>query len=648
MGGWVSSRTHLSYYLLSIAFGLFYGSPIFGQAILPPSLSDTTVISADILDFVQVQHLLPTPLPTQPAVIEELHSSLHSLKQAKVLATQIGLSQYLFWGDTLHSHGIPSQWYSQIYGHTNLQLGNLPLRLGGQLVAIDGQLDGRLSSFSFGFDAAAWQERMREKYLLPNDWKEVQQALNLSPNELKTLEEQFQFDIYRQIVSHPRFAELKATAQNQLDSLVAAQLDRVTLEKWQKTLHTIQKIEQRYQQLWDIRQQLSPDETLRAIEAKAERLKQQWLALAQPDSLRQKLLNNDSLRLKEKCLSMTKAFEVGQFNLHDNEYTAQHLPLNGIHYSFTSKHLYGEIGWGNQALNSQFLPNLGALLLSRYQGQRFFFLKAGIGKQSHHNGSISLLRAKAHTSPKDSSFVFPKENLVIATSGAMALTKDLRLETDIALSEHDLIQLAPSDAPASIPTTEKLAFEWRSVYQTKEEQLKVGLGYFYVGTAFTTLGNPFLLTGRQGLRLDLRTQLWERKLSIHLSGKYGWNTNGTLSSNEFEHLQLRGELRWQWGRSQQILLRMMPNTFQQYQSEQVAASAQNTIYSVQGIFFSSIGQTPTLLHYSSKQFRQQFQISRYPKYWQSTISIPARRFATNPKPIHSSKIAIGWSKAIKD
>lgn len=588
----------LGRFLWQIVLGIVFIPSAFGQIIPSYSLSDTSVLSVQVRDFIQVNDLLPTHLSASNTPFQELQSTFEQLKKPEIPQTHVGLNQYFFWGDTLDNNAISTNFYSQLYANTKVQLGQLPLQLGGQLVAIDGQLDLRLSSLTFGFDAAEWQQNLREKYLLPDDWLEAQKALNLTPEELQALEEQFQFDIYQQILAHPHFAGLKATAQHKVDSLVAVQADSLALEKWQKTATIIQNIEQTYQRLWDIRQKVSPYTTLKGIEEKTQQLKSRWLSLANPDTVHQKLLSNDQLKLQEKWLTLTKDFEIGQFGLHDSEYTAQYLPLNGVHYSFSGKQLYGEMGWGNQALNSNFLPTLSSLLISRYHGQRFFFLKAGIGEEENSYGSIGLLRAKTYSKMEDSTFVLPKENLVIATSGATDLSNHIKLETDIALSQHDIIQLAPIDATTDISSSERLAFKLRSLYQTKRKRLSFGIGYFHVGNAFKTLGNPFLLTGRQGLRLDIKTWLWKRKLAINLSGKYGWNTNSEVVTNDFKHLQLRGEVRWKLGKQNQILLRFMPNTFQQYQSEQIAAAAQNTIYSAQGIFFHSLGkhQLSTIIH----------------------------------------------------
>lgn len=440
-----------------------------------------------------------------------------------------------------------------------------------------------------------------------------QRIVDYRSQEKPKLDEQQWNTIKRELcqraLQHPKTLSFQSNTELFIDSLVQRiqpdmlqSVDPKYLNQLKTGFAPIQLINQNYKQLWQ-QKQAEDFRLWRDIRTKADKFEQQILEYQDTEYLKTKILQSDSTSKLQRLLLLTRGANIGLFSVNESELNIRHLVLNGIQYQYEDQAFFGQVSYGNQALNSNFFPSLGNVFLNRFLGRNFIFLQAGIGQQAEDHLSFAYLQARDVSDARDSTFSFPKFNRVFNVSGQKTISKTLALVVETGFSDYDLgsFQLSTDENPNS--QQERLAATIGLNYTFPKTGLMANLSYFHIGSQYVTMGNPFLLTGRQGLSAALKARLFDNKLLANATLKYG---HGTREEATFEEWQIMGELSYQFGKQNTVSARFMPNLFDQAVYD-YNINVTSNIYTIQSTLYKEIGGIPSNSVLSLTNLRTDFQ-----------------------------------------
>lgn len=560
-----------------------------------------TLVDSTMLAFIKEQGISQLPqlslltelsdFITLPAEITALDSNQFQLPQFNAA---LNIDNFYRSGDTSLLIG-----EAGLFTNLNLEAGvavmGIPLQSSFNTVLKNGQLQRDFSTVSLRFDASAYREQLIAKYESVKEWgsilDESENMLSFSPAELEGLKNELRYEFYRQLRNHPKIQELKQTVsatidslQQSVDSTLVGMQDSVQA-KYGIAAEQLEKIEEQYNQYWEWKKSAENYTELKAIKQKIKAAKEKWQAALDPTHQLQALLKNKALSKKEKWLAMTAGLEIGQFVLDQHDFTVNQMSVAGVRYQYQKDKYFGQVAYGKQYQKALYHPLFNAPVANALTG-RHFWLASG-GMQTAQQGiSLTTLYATDRDEP-DSVFTFPQHNLVVATQAHQQIGRNFRVEGSAALSRN---MIGQGNVPIETTTdqqAERLATELLLVKEG--ERMTIGAGYFYTGRQFVSLGNPFLLLGRQGLSTKLSTNWWKGKVALNVEGKYGWSLDATTDPSSFTEWQIKGELSVQAGKNGTITGQFIPNTLQQQQSETTLTSNSN-IFALQGFFQHKIGK----------------------------------------------------------
>lgn len=483
--------------------------------------------------------------------------------------------------------------FTTVNVNAGLEVGGIPLQASGSTILKNGILQEDFSTVSLRFDAQAYKEQLFNKYLPVREWKDLMdEQLNVfdfTPEELQGLKDELLFELYRRLMNDPRIQELQQeinttidSLEQQLDTTITTVKDSIKA-KYGIATEQLKKIEEQYNKYWEIKKSIDNYKDLKAIKAKIKAVREEWEKELDPEYQLNRLLKSGQLKAKEKWLAMTAGLEVGQFVLNQDEFTINQMSVAGVRYQYQKGQYFGEVAYGKQYQKALYNPLFNVPIANPLSGRHFWLATGGLVAEKQ-GLSVTALYANDRDEP-DSLFTFPKHNLVLATQGYQEIGKGLLLEGNIAISQGGLGQVDGLNEIGRGQQAEKIATEFLLV---KEGRLgTIGAGYFYTGRQFISLGNPYLLIGRQGLSTKLSTSWWEDRMSMNITGKYGWSLNGEADPNGFTEWQVKGELSLKVGKNSTITGQFIPNTLNQNSGEENFQSRSN-IFALQGFFLHQL------------------------------------------------------------
>ena len=636
------------------------------QIIVP----DTTFYEQKILSYLETHELLPDSVSLNINGLSEVENRLEKEKGISRRISpeiSIALNNFVASKDTNLYSNIDKLVYSNLQIGTRISLGDIPFSLGGNLVWLDGAYNANLSTFIFSFDEKQFLNNLKIKhYSVPKTedfFNPTRNILDLTEQELEEIEKRKRFLYYQQVISHPKFRAHKSELENKTDSLIIdlqknigvdtliregnswkytidsvinsnqnhfntdpldfaemglqdradsaflnnnlnVDIDTALLYKYEESLDLLYEVEDNYKKAW--RERSRQDyRTWRQIEEKTKTFDEKLKQIENPKNLKERLLNENRLSPFQKILMNTKGLELGQYSLHDSELTARYLNLTGINYEYTGSSVFGQVAYGNQVLPSLFFFQSD---LNHKNQRRYLFLKGGIGKETANYTQISYLQVNEKDLSGDSTFVFPKQNRVVAWKGQLAFEEQLGLTSEFAFSDLDFGNQSAIDfGNQSGWNSQKMAIATKFSFKPKSNKLKIGTGYFYTGPQYSSLGNPFLLTNRQGVSLEAKGDLFNRRIILNGTAKYGKSIDESLF-NAFKDFQFLGEATFRFGKRNSLKASVMPNVYNQNIYDNQEVRSQNVIYSVQGTFVKKIKRTQAITVFNMTNLRTNFQI----------------------------------------
>lgn len=497
-----------------------------------------------------------------------------------------------------------AQWHNYIEGQQNIQIGKIPLKLSGRLVFKDHAFSASLSNANVSFALNDYLAQQRAAYLegyqVENLLFEQDNPLDLSPEALDYFKTKVRQTFYQAVVSSPTYIALHQKLEEELkkqaakkDSVYALQ-DSLYTDSLQQKLNVLQQVSQKYVQEWD---KLNKVDAISKQElmSKAAALNKEWQEKYSLEGVKSMLLDS-SKTTKDKILLWTKDFKLGLISPQGSVLGMRNLALKGIEYSWEHKDVYGSACYGVQSLNvnSRFIPFIRSSFYRTFEGRKFAYGQIGYGKADGDHLAFSLLHASSSASEVDTSFVYPTKNQVFAIDAQKALTKQLDFKLDAAFSSHNLQAVNVSE-PIVMNNRDRSAAELKLNYTFEQLKSALGLGYFYVGSKYVSLGNPFLLTNRQGLVASAKTQAL-KNLQLDVEARIGSPvTEQSDLSATTKDWQLIGTAQWFFSSSNSLTVGVSPNTFRQNGYGNYNISAHSFLFYSQLLTQHRIGEQTNLL-----------------------------------------------------
>jgi len=572
-------------------------------------------------------------------------------KTVKLKGIDIRASHFYISGDsTRHSNSFQQPHYSTFGVSAQTYLLKKPVQIGGDLVLVNGKINPNLSTLSINFDSNQFLSTLKEKYA-PNTapgefFNKKLNPLDLSVDESKIFEEEFLFTIFQQIVAHPSFRKfateklvLNDSLHNRVDSILfdhkksieeitvkeelniqsnkydekfteKSNLDSLNIEAllWEhlsleysikvdleNTYSEINKIADeidkinalysRYDELWHSKTERNKEVT-NSLRNKLHDYNTEIRKRSEKDKLKKHIGRQKGLGSIDKILLYTQDFDLGLFSINRSDHIANYLSLNGIRFSYDNNKYFGELAYGNQSLSTQFAPTFRTFFSNNYFGRNVFYGNAGAkSSDGAFETDFSFLRIAENNSSTDTLIILPKKNMVLGWSGQMYVAENISFRTKVAVSEFESV--VPDTDEDSL-NEDDVSLNVSAFYEgQKPSWLYLEAGYFYNGKDYLTLGNPFLLTNRQGLNVISRIKLLKNKLSLNGDFKFSKNIDTDIV-NPFKDLQFLGEVNYRFGKSNSISFRLMPNVFIQDPNALGELTSNNNIYSLQANFQSRV------------------------------------------------------------
>jgi hypothetical protein len=482
----------------------------------------------------------------------------------------------------------------------NLKAFNIPFSVQSSAVFEQGRLRTDFSYTTVQFNWAQYQETLREKISVNTlkDYFPVDQLtnqLNMGKMDAETLMNDAKFEAYNALINHPKVQALKFKVQHELDSF-ANHTDSLVKSRAQKQIDSlgnikqyIQQFEQTYETLWTQRKQIFS--SIEALKAKLSDAEREVGNLTNPDVLKKKALQYKHFNLKERLALNTKGLDMGQLGVDEDDFTIKNQLLNGIRYDYEGEKKSLGFIIGNSRLRPLESPIYYNPFHKTLLGRQFVYLK--IGTITPDSGRVSFKILNVHKT-NDTFFggaFTPNYNTVVGISYDKKISKNWSVVTDFAYSNVRGDLLSAVERPQKF--SDDLAAS-SSLFWAHKTILKIGLGYFYVGSHFITYGNDFLLNNRNGLKVDAQTVLFKNKLRLNMSLKTGFlNDPSVLGLSQSVAVQMTTDVNWQMNKNGVIQFQYSPNTM-----TQTYGNANNgrgydyktNIYLLSGIFNYQIGQ----------------------------------------------------------
>lgn len=577
---------------------------------------------SNLLAFLQQYHLLDgitwsALLPADSSFQEIVHhfdEEATAFTKIKHSRTRINLGSYYTNLDTSTTLSVPTQWFSYFDLRQSIDLGRLPFQIGGLATFQDARLERNLSNLTISFDSKAYIINEKERLLsaiTPDKLLTNAVAVSqFSPTELTMLRKQLKQKLLLHILRSDAYIDIRQQLEQKLQTVTDTLnlLDSTQYHVVKTALDKVRKVPQQYQALWQ-------DSTLRnlqqqrIVQAKLYQLNSHLQIIQDPNTLRQWLKNETDLSFFEQALLFTSGLQIGLVDLNGGPFTVRHAILKGLEYAWQTNNTYGNIAIGKQGLqqNPGLFPILQQGFFRSFIGRNMQYASVGVGRRGYQHLNLEFLRITEGTAVNDTISTIPKENRVIGINSSIAVTKATNIDLSCSLSDYTLKNTTTSNEPeSSFNTIDNVAFEGQIKHQFGFLGSKIGIGYFQIGTNFTSIANPFLLTNRSGTLVSFTTQSNPR---VDLELRWG---HSLVVEEQFpgdtEDWQMVGNLVWNYGQGHSLIIGASPNTYRQNGNGAFNLSTSNFLYYIQSIWQYQLGKREMLSQIGYANFRSDFQL----------------------------------------
>lgn len=486
-------------------------------------------------------------------------------------------------------------WFSDLGLENKAQFLGLPIRLAGNLIIQNNQVNTRLSTLALNFDHQKYADQIMQKY---KDRFYASAVESLTLQQQRLLQEQFQIESGLTILNHIDYKNCKTKAVKTLDSLQSATGDSIAIDSALARVQLYNALELRIDSMSRKYRRLQKEVREAHDQVRHSWNKQYQLleSKIQTGSLDQVDSDVPGMSKLKSIFAHISRLNLGSFSVTGSTFDISSIPVHGIGLEIRRNGYYATISYGREGKQRRNLPDYVRNLRLAGEGRRLAYVKAGIGMPEKSHVHLSLSQIQVSGTSSDTLFPsLPKRSVSLSLDSKYLLHDQFYLNLTGSLSGADFTgKTKTTDLLADMYDNmlgrgQNLACLAQVGWKDKSGINDINIGYQIIGSEFTTLGNLFLLKNRNTIRVEARHQIWKNRLQIkwtYLKGiTKGENDlypgirqnqfSGTLSCR----LDKRGSRIW--------------GTFSPSNFLQVAPGASNAIYILNLITVGSQIQYPS-------------------------------------------------------
>lgn len=295
----------------------------------------------------------------------------------------------------------------------------------------------------------------------------------------------------------------------------------------------------------------------------------------------------------QAIMQKVNRLNLGRTLINDHWFLSENLSLNGGMLGVESGNYAFQAGGGVQRFDYSIFPLLGFSLPTRLPDRSFLYGSAEYHLEESFSLKFSTLNSREKITDQSTPTALERVNNVFLLSGTTRLIGDLRLVVDVAYSRTNGVFI---QIPDSNPTQDinKAAGEAKLDYQISKTSLHLNLGYFYVGSQYVSLGNPFIRNGQKGLTFGLTGSVFNR-LDFDLTVRDGQSTDDNTLEPKREDLVINGSARLNIAKNFSLSASVFPN-FSNYQLNELFAVKSNLWTTSYDLQHTAAGNRLTLIN----------------------------------------------------
>jgi len=301
--------------------------------------------------------------------------------------------------------------------------------------------------------------------------------------------------------------------------------DTAELHSLRQKIAAYEKIEKRYEQLFEIKKNYNKlsqaDSAEKNLDGKYERDKN---TLSNPDNIKKILLENKMLSPYEKFLMGFQYITIGRSNQEMSEFTLHDFMMTGINVGYKTGDIYASGGYGNeQAVVNPYL--MTGINVPTYH-RTVEYASAGIGSPKESNLYVTAI----NISDPGTAYSLAENNWILNVSKKIVIAKNFDITGEISHSYFNYVPNSKLDswAPSASSNASDMAYAIKVHGVIPVVKTDVEADYLNTGDNYITLGNQFLLSGTKTYRAMLKQKL-SKKLSVELGGAHVVQNQSSLT-----------------------------------------------------------------------------------------------------------------------
>ncbi len=350
--------------------------------------------------------------------------------------------------------------------------------------------------------------------------------------------------------------ELKKEARNKAEKLASST----------KASAAVSEISTKYKESWNERKTYYGD-SLNSFKSKFfSKVSKDEIKRMSKDSLLAIVKSNTNKSGLENIMQNVNRLNIGRTVINDHWLLAENLSLNGGMLAYESGNYTFSSGAGVQRYDYSIFPLLGFSIPTQLPDRRYLYASASYEVEDAYSIKISNLNSQERVNDLTNGNAIERINNVFLFSGATKLVGDLRLIVDAAYSRTNGVFV---QVPETGPTgdIDKAAGEVKLDYRIPKTNLRVDVGYFYLGSQYVTLGNPFIRNGQKGLTFGLTGNIFNR-IDFDITARNGASTETNNTEPARKDLVVNGTARMNISKNLSLSASVFPN-FTNYQINEV-------------------------------------------------------------------------------
>ena len=565
-------------------------------------------------------------------------------------STTVNVNYYYTSEDTLQQNNT----FMNANVSTNFNFLGMPLTGQFSAVFLNDAWQSQWSSGGINFDITQYKQSILEKLTLNEMKKHFTYNAGLPDVHLKNLDYEVlltdaKYTAYNAVINNPKFSEIKYEVIKKIDSIIASKDSSFHISSTKDSLLRIQKrlldFEQKFQNIWDERGKYAAQAV--ELKNKLQKIEGNLTKLKNPEFINKAVGKSKILSIKEKLMYYTKDFTIGRFSVDEDEFTIKNQLLAGFKAETELPNKVFGVVVGTGAYAAFNAPVFYNPFQQASLGKRFIHLKYGF--TTPDSGKIVFRFMNAHrTSDTALNTLFnASDNSVVDAYYYKSIGTSMGLVTSIAYS-HTGDNFGLGDEGTYNTGFFSHVAATGTLYYNLNKYSKLGIGYFYYGSDFTTFGNDFLVNNRNGVKADVRIGLLKNKLSLKAEIKYGKPNNAALNGLSQSTLQqISTEVNWNIGKGNFVQFRYMPNTFTQNNTSGTnAVDYRSNIYLLTGSFNYKTFGLKQFTNVTFSNINQQVQFFDSLKINQTTYVGVNQRTVLNEKNSIDFKSQIGYASEL--